>query len=113
MHVVVRLGLCCLTVAFCAEARGAILSANPSKDNTLFCSIDPNAQLSNGAGQHIFAGRTNQDSGTSSGTLSLRRGLVAFDVASIPASALVNSAKLTMYQDRSPDTRTFTISVHQ
>ena len=60
----------------------------PLKDNTLFES--GNGSLSDGAGIHLFAGRTNQGS--------RRRALIAFDVASkIPAGAKITSVTLTLH----------------
>ena len=52
-------------------------------------------QLSNGLGD-IYVGRTNQD-GQGAATISIRRGLVAFDVAdNIPAGATITGVTLTM-----------------
>jgi hypothetical protein len=60
-----------------------------SKDATLI--EDPDGALANGAGAYFFAGRTNQDQG------SVRRGLLAFDIASaLPARALVESVTLEL-----------------
>jgi hypothetical protein len=66
----------------------ATMTFGASKDNTLY--EDPTGGLSNGAGPHFFVGRSNQ------GTGSIRRGLVAFDLSSIPAGATVTSATLTL-----------------
>jgi hypothetical protein len=64
----------------------------PSKDNTLFESVS--GSLSNGAGDHLFAGVT-------SGARSIRRALVAFDVASaVPPGSSINSASLTLRMSR-------------
>jgi hypothetical protein len=61
----------------------------PSKDNTLY--EDTTGSLSNGAGAHFFAGRTNQPSG------SIRRGLLAFDIAgALPPGATISSVTLTL-----------------
>jgi len=53
----------------------------PSKTNTLIqvTSSAGSAQLSNGQGD-IYVGRTNQD-GQGPATISIRRGLMAFDIA--------------------------------
>ncbi len=65
----------------------------PMKDNTLIES--PTGDLSNGAGPALFVGRTNQPRN------SLRRGLVAFDVAgAIPAGAKIQSVVLTLTLER-------------
>jgi hypothetical protein len=62
----------------------------PAKmDNTLY--EDPTGILSNGAGTYIFAGRTGQTE------YSIRRGLIAFDVADyIPANVNIQSVVLTL-----------------
>lgn len=111
-----RLRLLASSAAVCllaASTHAAVLQVNPTKDNTLIYSVTPSAQLSNGAGQHIFAGRTNQDSTFETGTTSLRRGLVAFDLSSIPAGSTVNAVTLTLYQDRAPDAIARVITVHR
>lgn len=60
-----------------------------SKDNTLIESSK--GELSSGLGQGIFVGRTGQSEG------GIRRGLIAFDIASaIPAGSKITSVKLTL-----------------
>jgi hypothetical protein len=59
----------------------------PQKDNTLY--EDSAGQLSNGAGIYLFAGKT--------GVAGLRRGLIAFDLTSIPTNATITVATLSMY----------------
>lgn len=61
------------------------------RDNTIFTDgVDDPAELSNGAGPHIFVGRTLFNG--------LRRGLIAFDVAgSLPQDAVVEEAALTLH----------------
>lgn len=90
----------------CAILLTAILSARiaaansitltPSLDNTLIQVTSASAQqLSNGQGD-IFVGRTNQD-GSGPATISIRRGLVEFDIAdNIPADATITGVSLTM-----------------
>ena len=52
-------------------------------------------QLSNGLGD-IYVGRTNQD-GQGPATISIRRGLIAFDIAdNIPAGATITGVTLTV-----------------
>jgi hypothetical protein len=113
MQFAARLKVCfCLLVfPLALGARADTYQAHPAKDNTLFWQTDPNNQLSSGAGQHTFAGRTMQDSG-STGTLSLRRGLVAFDTTSIPTYATIETATLTLYHDRSPGSGNQPISLY-
>jgi spore coat protein A len=61
-----------------------------SLDNTLF---EEDGTLSNGAGQHFFAGNTDN--------LDKRRGLVAFDVdLAIPPGSIVTSVTLTLFVTR-------------
>ncbi len=63
------------------------ISFSPDRDNTLY--EDPAGQLSNGQGIYFFDGKT-------SGNL-LRRGLLAFNLSSIPTSAIVTDASLSMF----------------
>ncbi len=64
---------------------------NPIKDNTLY--QDDFGQLSNGQGQHFFAGRV------ANGLI--RRGLISFDIAgNIPAGSTIHSAILTLHMSR-------------
>jgi hypothetical protein len=73
----------------------AVVNLNPSKDNTLIQQSDSSAQVSNALGD-LFVGRTNHD-GSGPATISIRRGLLAFDVAgNVPAGATIVSAALTM-----------------
>jgi hypothetical protein len=75
--------------------RADAVSLRPSKDNTLIQQADPSQQRSNGLGD-MTVGRTNQD-GSGPATVSIRRGLIAFDVASqIPAGSIITDVVLTM-----------------
>ena len=58
-----------------------------AKDNTLY--EDSAGQLSNGQGIYFFDGKT--------GANLLRRGLIAFDLASIPTNATITGATLSMF----------------
>lgn len=76
-------------------AAADVIQLAPSKDNTLIQQTDPAQQRANGLGD-IFVGRTGQD-GTGAATISIRRGLVAFDVAgNIPSGSTITSVSLTM-----------------
>ena len=67
------------------------LQLPPVKDNTLY--QDVNGTLSNGAGEHFFAGTT--------GTSFLRRGVIAFDIAgNIPAGSTVSAVTLRLHMSR-------------
>jgi hypothetical protein len=87
-----------------AWAAPVTVSLPASKDNTLY--EDPNGTLSDGIGPHLFAGRTNQGSG------SIRRGLIAFNLSSIPAGATVTSATLTLNASKSNSASTV-IELHK
>lgn len=82
-----------------ALARGETMSLAPSQDATIIqWSADvpePNPLLANGQGD-IFVGRTNQD-GQEAAAISIRRGLVQFDLAgAVPAGMRVVGATFTM-----------------
>jgi hypothetical protein len=66
------------------------VSLLPKKDNTLY--EDPAGQLSNGHGIYLFAGKTSANG--------LRRGLIAFDLASIPTNTTITEATLSMFLSR-------------
>ena len=83
-----------LTVLLLFASLGSITLADPvpfpaSKDNTLYQSTT--GSLSNGQGIFFFAGRTNETSNF------LRRGLVAFNLSSIPSNATVTAASLNLF----------------
>jgi hypothetical protein len=81
-------GVAVATVMWIDSAFAGVATMTPSKDNTLYESAT--GALSNGAGQFLFVGRTNQKNG-------IRRALIAFDVAStLPAGAKIRSAQLTL-----------------
>jgi plastocyanin len=63
------------------------ISFSPNRDNTLY--EDPTGQLSNGQGIYFFDGKTSANL--------LRRGLIAFDLSSLPATATITDATLSMF----------------
>lgn len=67
---------------------------NPNKYNTIYQSDTEN--LSNGAGDHIFAGNSLQGE-----AMNTRRGLLSFDLSSIPSNATITDVKLTLFMSRS------------
>ena len=75
----------------------------PQKDNTLYES--PTGDLSNGAGSWFFSGQTN--------TLALRRGILAFDLTSIPSGAFVQDASLVLFMDQTFVAGPQTIRLHR
>ncbi len=84
---------CFAVVVLVIVAGGSVhadqVQLTPMKDNTLY--QDPDGLWSNGAGQHLFAGRTAQVQN------SVRRALLAFDVAgAIPPGATINSVTLRL-----------------
>jgi len=85
--IVLAVLLSLVTVLATMAAETVVLE--PARDTTLI--EDPDGALANGAGPAIFAGRTNQSTG------SIRRGLLFFDVASaVPRTALIDSVALTL-----------------
>ena len=64
---------CAISLLVAPSALADPIDIVASKDNTLYQSAT--GSLSNGAGQNFFVGRTRQSSN------SLRRGLIAFDIA--------------------------------
>jgi hypothetical protein len=87
--------LCLVTLVTAAKAdteqKAEVLNA--INDNTLIES--PTGALSNGTGSSFFVGRTNQP------TNSIRRSLIAFDIAGkIPACSTVKSVKLRLSLER-------------
>jgi hypothetical protein len=77
-----------VTAALAPAAMGSAFSA--SQDNTLY--QDGTGSLSSGAGPTMFAGLTSQGS--------IRRGLVSFDVSSIPAGSTITGVTLTMFMSQ-------------
>ncbi len=69
-----------------SAARAGTVTLTADRDNTLYQSDD--GSLSNGAGDHFFTGVTNEGV--------TRRGLVHFDLTSIPSGAVITSATLTL-----------------
>lgn len=80
--------LCTHTLPRAASAETVTIL--PVKDNTLF--EDPAGSISNGAGIHLFVGRSLQ--------ADTRRAVLAFDVSGLPVGAQVDSATLTLRMSR-------------
>jgi len=86
----VALGLAVSLIA--AQARADVVTLVPSRDSTIY---SEKADLSNGAGEFLFAGRT--------GLSASRRALIAFDVAAgIPAGSKITRVTLTLHVSQSP-----------
>ncbi len=62
------------------------LTVSTDRDNTLYES--PTGNLSNGAGEHFFAGLNAQGA--------IRRAVIHFDLSAIPAGSIIESAELTL-----------------
>jgi hypothetical protein len=82
-----------------ATPQHVVLTA--SKDNTLYESS--NGSVSNGAGIHLFTGKTNNNS--------RRRALIAFDLSTIPAGAKITAVTLTLHVSLSV-AGTETLAIH-
>lgn len=76
-----------------------VLELEPIKDNSIY----GESENSNGAGTSLFAGRTQPGN--------IRRALLAFDLSTLPAGAVVSSVTLTLtlQQTRDAGARTFTL----
>jgi len=87
-----------VALALSSRAYADTVVIAPAKDNTIY---SENGALSDGQGQHLFAGKTNNSSE--------RRALIKFDVAaSIPAGSTVTAVTLTLRLDK---TQTATIPI--
>lgn len=76
--------------------RGDITTLAAAKDNTLYQPASGGTTNSNGSGEHLFAGRT--DDGY------VRRSVVAFALTNaIPAGSTITSVTLTVYMSRTKD----------
>lgn len=100
--------MACAVAALLLAARpalGEVVSIAASKDNTIY---SESGSLSNGAGQHFFAGRTGPLTGGQT-----RRALMAFDIAaSVPAGSTVTSVTLQLSMSRTVDVTPRSISLH-
>ena len=75
----------------CASSVAAqTVTFEPSKDNTLY--EDPSGLTSNGQGSYLFTGRTANSA--------IRRGLIAFDLSSIPSNSTITAVTLTLFSSR-------------
>lgn len=79
----------------CLEERctPTVVTLGPLADNTLY--QDPTGNLSNGAGQHFYVGDNNKPSNF------IRRGLIKFDLSSIPAGSTITAVTLTLHMSKS------------
>src|SRR5438034_4831089 len=87
-------------------ADAAMISINPSKDNTLYEYVPANGDVSNGAGFHFFTGITVTDL--------IRRGVLAFDIAgNILPGSTITGVSLSMNMSRTIDATARTTELHK
>ena len=101
------LGVASLLVALSLVTPAGAITATvgAAQDNTLYENLE--GGLSNGAGQHFFAGRTGQQGGGM-----ILRGLIRFDVAGhVPPGSIVNRVQLRLNAS-SPKARSGMIALH-
>jgi hypothetical protein len=85
------------------DVQAASVSIVASKDNSIYQS---NANNSAGGAAGIFVG--------ANGQASLRRGLLAFDIAAnVPAGSTITSAQLTLYTAMTPNSNSVNIELHK
>lgn len=87
-------------------ARADVLMLSSSRDNSIFQVASPSSQQTSNALGNLFAGRNNMASNN------LRRGLIAFDLSSLPAGATITEVKLTLF-DASSANGTRTVRLHR
>lgn len=93
-------------VALIAGAHADVVTIEPFKDNTLFESAT--GATSNGIGDGLFAGTTNQGAAVNG-----RRTVIQFDVAAaVPAGATINSVSLTLQVSMAGGSGTIPMSLH-
>lgn len=91
--------VCLVLFALAGSASVAMadtLSTTSNLDNTMY--EDVAGGLSNGQGPYLYAGKTSRGQ--------LRRGLIAFDLSSIPAGSVVTNVSLTLFTDLASGTST-------
>jgi spore coat protein A len=94
------------------QAAEATLS--PSKDNTLYEPIQQDALeiRSNAVGDSMFTGRV-KDALNASGQVAVRRGVLAFDLSSIPPGSTINSVTLRMQCTKAAQSTGFSAGLHR
>lgn len=90
------LGAIAFALASVGTAHADVQTLVSARDNTLF--MDPEGDISNGAGTAMFSGRNAAPSN------SVRRAVVWFDIAAVvPAGATITGATLTLHNSGSND----------
>lgn len=82
----------CFCMLMATSAHAVLVNLGTTKDNTMYQPNASGAVRSNGVGNHFFTGAT--------GESAARRGLVGFDVSSIPSGATIDSVTLTLHMSR-------------
>jgi hypothetical protein len=89
-----------------SSASAAMISINPSKDNTLYQYVPAEGDLSNGAGFHFFAGEN--------GTGEIRRGVLAFDIAgNVPPDSTITAVSLSLNMSMTAVDTVRTVELHK
>jgi hypothetical protein len=89
--------------------QSATTSLTSTKDNTIFSEDATTGNFTSDGRGYIFVGKTGSNYGPY-----LRRGLIAFDVSQIPASASVTSARVQLALDKAgPSSSGSTMSLHR
>jgi len=92
-----------LLCSFAVVAQTTTLQLSARADNTLY--QDPAGLLSNGSGQYLFVGKTQ--------TGSIRRALVAFDIAAIPPGSRVTDVQLRLVSSFSVALAPIQVDLHR
>ena len=92
-----------IPAAGASPERTGSASLGAVKDNSLY--EDDAGALSNGSGEFLFVGRTGQPKN--------RRALLAFEFSSVPPTAIITSAALTMHLSRTSPGGTQSIAVRK
>jgi glucose/arabinose dehydrogenase len=80
---------------FCSPLHAEVIELLPDQDNTLYEDVE--GDVSNGAGNGLFFGKTGPD-----GDELLRRALVRFDLSEIPSNAVINSVEVSFVINQVP-----------
>src|SRR6266545_4821040 len=86
-------------------ASAATININPIKDNTLYEYVPADGDLSNGIGDHFFTGKT--------AVGRIRRGVLAFNIGSIPPGSTITSVTLSMHASRVADNTARTVGLYK
>lgn len=86
-------------------AAQTVVELGASKDNTLYENNTSDAVLSNGIGQHLFAGMN--------GTSEIRRGVIQFDISDIPVGSQIESAELRLYLNKAATTAAISVELYE